>query len=170
MSSTLFFDLKKADSSGQTGSVAVHWEVLTPKGQQQIKYRATITSSLATEVILSLYNIGAQGRRVAGEITKATVAHGHTVAISDEKNAPSDPLKFTAFTRPVRINRAKNAQDVSETLPAPPDEHKVRFLKFSGGLCTLEITSDRTIHSPMTRESHESTPPPPQPGGQDGTN
>jgi hypothetical protein len=143
---------------GDTGIVTVHLQVLNPKASHDVTYRATIVSSASGPVVLSLYNLGLQGRAHDTEI--ASVSSG--AEISEVRDQGNPQLKWKAASKGEKLAASKPNAGSN-----PVDEFAVRLLKFSDA-CTLDIISKRKIYSPMQRTSHDTTPPPPDPGGQDG--
>jgi hypothetical protein len=144
--------------AGETGIVTVQLQVLTPKAAKDVSYRATIVSSVDGPVILSLYNLGLQGRAHDTEISGASA----DVEISTVRDAGNPQLKWKAAAKGEKLAASKPGSGAN-----PVDEFAVRLIRFKD-TCTLEIVSKRKIHSPMQRTSHDTTPPPPDPGGQDG--
>jgi hypothetical protein len=143
---------------GDTGIVTVHLQVLNPKASQDVTYRATILASVNSPVVLSLYNLGLQGREHDTEI--ASVSAG--AEISEVRNQGNPQLKWKTASKGEKLAASKSNSGAN-----PVDEFAVRLIKFTD-TCTLDIISKRKIYSPMQRTSHDTTPPPPDPGGQDG--
>lgn len=146
---------------GAKGVVTLICDVLTPTSSADVSYRATIVSGVSGPVVLSLYNLGLQGRACDVEIT--AVSDG--VEISEPRSSSSDPLKWKLATRE-KIVRGK-VKNGSVTPPGPPEDHRLRMIRFSHA-CVIDLTSNRQIHSPMTKSNHDTVPPPSEPGGQDG--
>lgn len=152
------FDILDGPSPGgrTIGTVTVKVTALAPLGH----YRYEISSSLPGVTRLSLYSIAAQGRRFP---TTIDGAKGQGLEIFDPIKGAWAPL-----VTPQKILKTGTVAGHGRKKPANPD--RVFGLKFTGGRCELELSSGRLMHDeehPILT-SHDTIPPPPDGGGQDG--
>jgi hypothetical protein len=178
VTSTRVFDLM--DGPGLTahkiGELSVVW---TNDGTSMYKAKITYAANGVPlpQLKLSCYNIGLQGRLF--DVTVKSVNDGTAAGKAgvqffkpDEYNGPGLPrgkwIDATALPAEIEIKRA--GMRVATPGPNPAHEDKVWGLAFTGPTCEVVVDSHRVLHGPMVTllDAHNTTPPPPEPGGQDG--
>lgn len=158
--------------TGGLGKLTVEWRTVTLKATADVVYEGTLTYAPAAGgtalVKLSCYNIGLQGRRL--DVSLLTAPQGTNVQLCKPTGYGGPvPLKYepaSAFSYPLTLGKTGFVSAGSRRYP--PNEHNVWGLSFEGGTCTLTVLSRRLLHSPMAKASHDTSPPPDEPGGQDG--
>lgn len=156
----------------EEGMLFVTWELLSGYQDRDASYRASIYSTIQSPLVLSLYNIGLQGRACETTIMSVTPMNGSTVKFAKDgtlvpQNAPVDQQDYDfQDLPPVGLD----LEVVKGSTTNAPQKERVGFMKLTGGSCTLIVKSKRKLHGWMDKDTHETTPPPPNPGGNDGEN
>lgn len=116
------------------------------------------------EVQVSLYSIGIQGRRCS--VTVLSVVGGGIQFAKPRQN------QYTTWNgKPLRLKPARRSSNPDVPgQPCPPDDDGIWFLSFTGTACSLTVESARVLHRKQCGISHDVSPPPGDPGGQDGGN
>ena len=111
--------------------------------------------------ILSLYTLGVQGRLWAVDIQ---AGGGFSILTPNGAEMPPSMAKYRVpSTYVVRHN--------SDPDKFPPDPNGVYFIKFTGStVASLKVRSKRRRHvqERFDLAEHETAPPPPEPGGEEG--
>jgi len=152
------------------GTLTVEWTLATPKAPVDAAYTGTLKYTPAaggsSVIKLSCYNIGLQGRRLAVELQSPPVGRDVQLFRPKALGGSGSWEPASNFIYPLTIE--KTGFTTGSAGKFPPNPLRVWGISFDGGICQLDAVSKRILHSPMTKASHDTSPPPEEPGGQDG--
>jgi hypothetical protein len=166
--------------TGAKGTLDVVWEVDRKNTTAEYGvYTGTFTykpdGNVSARVKLSCYSIGMQGRRLSTEIRTPPTGLNvqafkpDATGVGKWVNLSPDPTKY-----PITI--PETSFDLAGGNKYPPKEERVWGISFESGSpqapvpCVVSVKSNRILHSHMgyPKGSHDASPPPDEPGGQDG--
>jgi hypothetical protein len=157
------------DSSGQTKSTSLNvtWE---PHPSNDGSLKGTIKINKGAGIpgqtwLLSLYTIGLQGRLWKVFLDAAP---GKFKIIEPDETTERPP-KAGSY----KIEMTDVIPHDTNPKKFPPNPEKVLFIQFTAGEVKLKVRTKRRRHvapngGPSLSDNHETIPPPPDPGGEEG--
>jgi hypothetical protein len=161
-----------AITSGSGGTLRIKWEVdrasSSPDRAAYIGTFEYFPNGGAGRAKVSCYTVGVQGRRLGVELMKMPT--GTNVALFEPNSQGMgewQPVSDFRFPLPI----PKTGFVRGSARKYPPDERNIWGIAFDAGTpCVVKVKSKRNLHSPIDwlKDSHDTSPPPDEPGGQDG--
>ena len=166
-STILCFDLKDASVKMKWTAYARSADGPTHKGELTIQGRAN------SEVTLSLYNLGLQGRRWSVLLAKSSSYTVHHCVENKDGECEREIVDDDGDGW-IKIPKT-GVVDGGDGKRNPADPKNVCFIRFTPKaeeeMVSFKVKSKRLRHfynGPHISEGHDTAPPPPEPGGEEG--